>query len=146
MIAGKYTALEIVKALEEDFDFELGDQTYTAEEIFGKFRVRINGIAGINRPDKLIKFQPGTEKVTIVIGNDSYELDIKKLGDDVSEDNISVGAKKALEDLSPAKNAKMKEMMIAKGRPEADSDTLASKPEQRRIAEQEAAKAKTAKE
>jgi hypothetical protein len=64
----KYTALEILK--------EVGIKK--AEEKFGKMRIRIAGIAGIVKPEHLIKIQSETKSIEIVVGDEV--LDLKFVG------------------------------------------------------------------
>lgn len=140
MVAGKYTALEVLQALDQDFEFD--GQVYEAEEVFGKFRVRINGIAGITKPEHIFRFQPGTEEIKVVVGNETYDLDLDAIDDGVDESTISEGAKQVIEAQGKVKTEEMAAKMSSKGRPEAESETLATKSEQRRLAELEAQKAK----
>ncbi len=80
----KYTALEILTVA------KIAD----AGAVFGKIRVRIAGIAGIVKPDHLIKIQPGTKEIEIIVGVDSYKLAFEE-GE--AEQAVSEGAKVALE-------------------------------------------------
>jgi hypothetical protein len=64
----RYTALEILEQAKVE----------NAIEKFGKLRIRIAGIRGIVKPDHVITLQPNTQTIDILVGNDSYTLDIKK--------------------------------------------------------------------
>lgn len=91
MKAGKYTALEILKALNKatfkvathaEMDEE-GNETpvfadVKPEDVFGKYRVRIAGLRGIATPDHVINLQAGTEKVEVMVGTETYELTLEK--------------------------------------------------------------------
>jgi hypothetical protein len=80
----KYTALEILK--------EAGIEK--PEEKIGKMRVRIAGIAGIVKPDHLIKIQAETKKIDIIVGQEVKAIEIE--GDE-AEMIVSEAAKIAIE-------------------------------------------------
>ena len=80
----KYTALEILT--------EAGIEK--PEEKIGKMRVRIAGIAGIVKPDHLVKIQSGTEEIDILVGEEAVKV---KIDGDQSEQEVSEAAKVALE-------------------------------------------------
>lgn len=80
----KYTALEILK--------EAGIKK--PEEQFGKVRIRIAGIAGIVKPDHLIKIQPETKSIEIVVGEEVFNL---KFVGKSKHSVISDSAKKVLD-------------------------------------------------
>jgi hypothetical protein len=62
----KYTALELLKEA----------KIKNPESKFGKVRIMIAGIAGIIKPDHLIKIQPNTKSIDILIGNENVSLKI----------------------------------------------------------------------
>lgn len=77
---------------------------YTAKELIeaagldvsqvGKVRVRIAGIAGIVSPDHLVRLQPETKEVEVIVGTDTKMV---QLEDGADEPEVSEEAKKALE-------------------------------------------------
>lgn len=81
----KVTAVEILK--------ELGIKN--AENVFGKMRVRIGGIAGINAADKVINLPPETKTVEVIVGNELYELELAKGREDITD--VTEGARAALD-------------------------------------------------
>ena len=80
----KYTALEILTAA----------KVADALSLFGKFRVRIAGIAGIVTPNHLIKIGPSIKVIDIIVGIKKYEVQVEGV-----EENFVVTeeAKKVLE-------------------------------------------------
>jgi len=80
----KYTALEILK--------EAGIKE--PEKVFGKMRVVIGGIHGINTPDRVIKISKGTKEISVLVGKDIKKIKIE--GDD-KEGAISEEAHKVKE-------------------------------------------------
>lgn len=96
----KYTALEILKAAGFDQVVIPGNedqpaQTYTTEEIFGKFSVNIGGISGIVDPSKVILVSPGTEKLVVVAAGTAKEVE---LSEGETEQTISEGARVSLDE------------------------------------------------
>lgn len=81
---GKYTALEILTAA----------KVRDPQDAFGFYRVRIGGIAGITRPEHLIKIHGGMQTLSVVVGNEKYELKLEK---ESEETVISDAAKEVLE-------------------------------------------------
>ena len=81
---GKYTALEILQ--------EAGIEN--PQDKIGKVRVRIGGISGIVNPDDLITIQPNADKIDIIVGNETKELNFESSAD---EREVSEKAKLALE-------------------------------------------------
>lgn len=73
----RVTALDILK--------ECGLEN--AESLFGETRIRIGGIAGISDPNRLIKIQPGTEVIEVIVGTDIYDLELAK-GNKEDNENI----------------------------------------------------------
>lgn len=105
----KYTAKEILTAA-----------GLNPDEVLGKIRVRISGISGIVKPDHLIKVQPGTEKLDLIVGMDAYEVELEDAvvaeGEPVTT-TISEDAKLALDKKAKVvleKNEKLKEYKEAK--------------------------------
>jgi len=104
----KYTALEILtlSGIEKP------------EEKFGKVRVRIAGIAGITKPDHLIKLQAGTKEFDVIVGEETKtvkiegdeETSVVSEGARVSLDNKGVEAIKKFEDLAKVKAEAKKEV------------------------------------
>lgn len=83
------------------------------EEKIGKMSVVIAGIRGINEPQHLIKLPVGTEKIDIIVGEDSYT--IEELPE--SEGNhISDGARKAIKTKGEIATAKSKELSALKSK------------------------------
>ena len=85
----KVTALEVLT--------ELGIKN--TDDIFGKMRVRIGGIAGINSGDRVINLPPEVKAVEVIVGDQLYELELAK---GTKEDNadvatVSEGAKEIIE-------------------------------------------------
>lgn len=85
----KVTALDVLK--------ECGVKT--PADKFGKVRVRIGGIAGINRPDYLITIQPETTSLEVIVGSEIYDLELSKGNDESNKDvfEVTADAKGALE-------------------------------------------------
>jgi hypothetical protein len=79
----KYTAIEILKLAGIE----------KPEEKIGKMRVRIAGIAGIVKPDQLIKIQPGTTEVEVIVGQETATIPVEKN----EEAAVSDAAKATLE-------------------------------------------------
>ncbi len=80
---GKYTALEILQ--------EAGIEN--PQDVFGKMRVRIAGIAGIVKPNHLITIQSGVEKIDVIVGAEKVGLELEQS----EEKTISSEAKMAIE-------------------------------------------------
>lgn len=69
-----------------------------AEKLLGKVRVRIGGIR-VRSAEDVVKFQPETKKVEVIVGSELYELELAKGN---KEDNaevftVSEGAREALD-------------------------------------------------
>ena len=79
----KYTALEILTAAGVE----------KPEEVLGKMAVNIAGISGIVSPNHVVLINPGTEKIVVIIGNESKEVAID--GEE-EEQTASEGTKKVL--------------------------------------------------
>lgn len=102
----KVTALEILK--------EIGIKN--AEDKFGKIRVRIGGLSGINTPDHLVKIQPNTRAIEVIVGTDVYELN---LADGNAQDNkniatVTENAKSVLEKKGVEATKKAEELQTVK--------------------------------
>lgn len=80
----KYTALEILQVAGVE----------KPEEKIGKTRVRIAGVAGIVKPNHLIKIQPETTEIEIIVGIESKKITLEK-GE--AEPIISKAAKLSIE-------------------------------------------------
>ena len=85
----KYTALEILTAAE----------IVDAPVLFGKVRVRIAGIAGIVKPDHLIKIGPSVKVIDIIVGTEKYEVKIEGVEEEfvVTEEAEKALAAKGIE-------------------------------------------------
>jgi hypothetical protein len=81
----KITALEILN--------EVGIKK--AEDVFGKMRVRIGGISGINKADHLIVIPANTTNLEVIVGNELYDLELVKGRNDIAD--VSEGAQAATE-------------------------------------------------
>jgi len=97
----KYTALEILQAA----------GVPEPEGKIGKVRVRIAGIAGIVKPDRLIRFQAGTEGVEVIVGVESYDLVLEGGGE---QTEISEAAHAALEVKGKEATRKSEELQDAR--------------------------------
>lgn len=86
----KYTALEILK----------GAGFKNPEKEFGKVKIRIAGIAGIVKPDHLIKIQLGTKRIDVQVAN---EVKVLKFDGFEEQSVISDNAKKVLNKQSKVK-------------------------------------------
>lgn len=66
---------------------------------FGKVRVRIGGIAGINKPDYLINVPPEAKTIEVIVGADIFDLELAKGNKDNSADVpvISEAAREVLD-------------------------------------------------
>lgn len=65
----RITAAEIVSSvLTPDSKFK------KLEDIFGKVRVRIAGIAGIVSAEHIVNIPAGVEKIEVIVGDETYEL------------------------------------------------------------------------
>ena len=110
----KYTALEILTAA----------KIVDAEAVFGKMRVRIAGIAGIVKPDHLIKIQSGTKEIDIIVGVESYKVAFE--GDE-KEQAVSDAAKVSLEAKGKESTKKAEAHLKAKAEAKAKAQEEAKK-------------------
>ena len=69
-----HTAQEVIDALGVN-PFVLGEQKFARDEVIGKVRVRIGGIAGITDPEKVVKIGDDN-KVEVIVGNKAYDLKV----------------------------------------------------------------------
>lgn len=90
----KYTALEILKETGET-KFSFGDKDYSAEDVFGKGRIRIGGIPGIVDPNHLVRVPEEMDELEVIVGVESYKINTKKNAKD--SENVSEEAKKVIE-------------------------------------------------
>ena len=86
---GKYTALEILEALGVE-KFPVEDKSYIARNVFGKCAIGIGGLPVV-QPHHMISIPAGTEKLSVHVGLEVYELD---LDGDAEERVLSEGVKK----------------------------------------------------
>ena len=82
----KYTALELLT--------EAGVET--PQDKFGKVRIVIGGLSGIVNPDHLIRVQPGTKKLSIIVGVDPFEVELED-AEEGADSLISEGARAVLD-------------------------------------------------
>lgn len=68
-----YTALEVLNSIQDSFP--VGEENLTAEEILGNYRVRIGGIP-VNKADHLINVPEATDELEVIVGNESYTVDV----------------------------------------------------------------------
>lgn len=61
-----------------------------AEEQFGKVRVRIAGLAGINRPDHPIKIPANVTHLEVIVGTKVYELELSQGNEKSNKDVFEV--------------------------------------------------------
>lgn len=92
----KVTALDILR--------ECGVENPEAK--FGKVRVRIGGLAGINSPDYLIKLSPEVKNVEVIVGEKIYDLELSKGNKESNKDVFEVtdDAKRVLEEKGKAQS------------------------------------------
>lgn len=81
----KVTAVEILT--------ELGVKN--ADKVFGKMRVRIGGIAGINKATRVINIPASVKKIEVIVGSDLYELELAAGRKEIAD--ISEGARATLD-------------------------------------------------
>ncbi len=80
----RFTALEILTAAGIENPIEK----------IGKVRVRIAGIAGITKPDHVVRIQPGTTEIDVIVGDQSVVLSLEGDNEEVIS---SEGSQKAVE-------------------------------------------------
>lgn len=86
------------------------------DDVFGKMRVRIGGIMGINSPTHLINIPAETTELEVIVGNKVFDLELSP-GNDTDNMHIRVisdEAKKVLEAEGKADSKKAEELQAVK--------------------------------
>lgn len=87
-----------------------------AAEVFGAMRVRIGGIAGINKADHLINITSQTTSLEVIVGGDVYDLELAEGNKDDNAEirTVTDAAKVAIEAKGRVATEKSEELQKVK--------------------------------
>jgi hypothetical protein len=83
-----------------------------AESLFGTTRIRIGGIAGIVKPDHLIRIPTETKTLEVIVGNSVHDVKIRQTRIDIPD--VTEAAQLVIEEKGRQATAQAKKLQAAK--------------------------------
>jgi len=120
------TAGEILKSVGDSF--QVGEQTYSPEEVFGKTRIRIGGVPA-STPNHLIRVPADAATLEVIVGDQTFPQELRS----EPEHKHTAAAHQALEELGHSRvkatqpEPELEETIeapVAEAQPEPEADTI----------------------